>query len=84
MHRGKNLKDRTVFLTDMAVSALQDYLAVRGPGASDHVFLYRNQVLRKNLVRAHIQLAGQAVGRERYTFPPNPWRRCRSASITTF
>jgi hypothetical protein len=62
VRRGKSLKDRTVFLTDMAVSSLQDYLAVRGPGASDHVFLYRNQALRKDLIRARIQIAGQAVG----------------------
>jgi integrase/recombinase XerD len=62
VRRGKSLKDRTVFLTDSAVSALQDYLAVRGPGASDHVFLYRNQALRKDLIRARIQLAGKAVG----------------------
>jgi site-specific recombinase XerD len=62
VRKGKSLKDRTVFLTATAVSALQDYLAVRGPGASDHVFLYRNQALRKDLIRARIQLAGQAVG----------------------
>ena len=62
VRRGKSLKDRTVFLTETAVSALQDYLAVRGPGASDHVFLYRNQALRKDLIRARIQIAGEAIG----------------------
>jgi integrase len=62
VRRGKSLKDRTVFLTGMAVAALQDYLAVRGPGASDHVFLYRNQALRKDLIRARIQAAGAQVG----------------------
>jgi len=62
VRKGKSLKDRTVFLTDMAVSALQDYLVVRGPGASDHVFLYRNQALRKDLIRARIQTAGAQVG----------------------
>jgi len=62
VRRGKSLKDRTVFLTATAVAAVQDYLAVRGPGASDHVFLYRNQALRKDLIRARIQIAGDAVG----------------------
>jgi integrase/recombinase XerC len=62
VRKGKSLKDRTVFLTATAVTAVQDYLAVRGPGASDHVFLYRNQALRKDLIRARIQIAGEAVG----------------------
>jgi integrase len=62
VRRGKSLKDRTVFLTATAVEAVQDYLAVRGPGASDHVFLYRNQALRKDLIRARMQIAGEAVG----------------------
>jgi integrase len=62
VRRGKGLADRTVYLTDTTVAALQDYLMVRGPGASDHVFLYRNQALRKDLIRARLQAAGGRVG----------------------
>jgi site-specific recombinase XerD len=36
---GKGKKDRTVYLTETAIRALQAYLAVRGEGSGDHVFL---------------------------------------------
>ena len=62
MRQSKNLKDRTVFLTDTAVKALQDYLAVRGEGSSEHVFLYRNRALHKDLARDRIKAVGQAAG----------------------
>jgi site-specific recombinase XerD len=58
----KNLKDRTVYMTDTAVRTLQAYLAVRGPGPTDHVFLYRNQPVSKDLIRERIKAAGKAVG----------------------
>jgi integrase len=59
---GKGKKDRTVYLTETAIRALQEYLAVRGEGSGDHVFLYRNAPLRKDLVRARLQAAGERVG----------------------
>jgi len=59
---GKGMKDRTVFLTDMTVRALQAFLTVRGPGPSDHVFLFRNRALCKDLVRDRIKAAGRRVG----------------------
>jgi site-specific recombinase XerD len=59
---GKGRKDRTVYLADTAIHALQGYLAVRGEGSADHVFLYRSAPLRKDLIPARIKAAGQRVG----------------------
>jgi len=51
-----------VYLTDTTVHALRAYLAVRGIGPSDHVFLYRNEALKKDLARSRIKDAGKRVG----------------------
>jgi len=59
---GKGKKDRTVYLTETAIHALQEYLAVRGAGSGDHVFLYRNAPLKKDLIRAQLKYAGERVG----------------------
>jgi integrase len=59
---GKGRVDRTVYLTETAIQALQDYLEVRGIGFSEHVFLFRNAPLKKDLIRANLKYAGQAVG----------------------
>ena len=61
VRRGKGLRDRSVFLTETTVRAVQDYLAVRGQGPTGHVFLYRNQPLCKDLVRDRIKAAGIRV-----------------------
>ena len=62
VRNGKGLKDRTVYLTDATVHALSAYLAVRGIGPTDHVFLYRNQPLKKDLARSRIKDAGKRAG----------------------
>ena len=62
VRRGKGQQDRTVYLADSAVQALQAYLAVRGPGPTDHVFLYRNQPVCKDLLRGRIKAAGARTG----------------------
>lgn len=62
VRNGKGLKDRTVYLTDTAVQALQKYMAVRGPGPTDHVFLYRNQALSKDLIHGRLKAAGDRQG----------------------
>jgi integrase len=62
VRNGKGMKDRTVYLTDTTVQALKAYLAMRGPGASDHVFLYRHQALCKDLVHSRIREAGKRTG----------------------
>jgi site-specific recombinase XerD len=62
VRNGKGLKDRTIYLTETAVGALQDYLVVRGEGTGDHVFLYRNAPLKKDLLRDQLKYAGERVG----------------------
>jgi integrase len=62
VRRGKGMKDRTVYLTENAIAALEDYLAVRGPGNSDHVFLYRTRSLCRDLVRDRLKAAGDRTG----------------------
>jgi len=62
VRQSKGLKDRTVFMTDTTVRAVQEYLAVRGSGPTDHVFLYRNQPVSKDLIRYRIKAAGDRVG----------------------
>jgi integrase len=66
VRQSKNLADRTVYMTDTAVRALREYLAVRGPGPTDHVFLYRNQPVSKDLVHERIKAAGKQVGVHAY------------------
>ncbi len=62
VRNGKGMKDRTVYLSGAAVRAMRDYLAFRGEGASDHVFLYRNQPLSKDLIHGRLKAAGQRAG----------------------
>jgi integrase/recombinase XerC len=62
VRNGKGRKDRTVYITDSVVNVLNDYLAVRGAGSGDHVFLYRNAPLKKDLIHARIKYAGERVG----------------------
>lgn len=58
---GKGRKDRTVYLTETAIHALQEYLAVRGEGSGDHIFLYNNAPVKKDLIRAQLKYAGERV-----------------------
>jgi integrase/recombinase XerC len=62
VRNGKGQKDRTVFLTDTTIHALQAYLALRGMGPTDHVFLYRNQPILKDLIHGRLKAAGEKVG----------------------
>jgi site-specific recombinase XerD len=62
VRNGKGMKDRTVFLTEIAIQALREYLPLRGEGPTDHVFLYRNQPLSKDLIHGRLKAAGQRTG----------------------
>ena len=59
---GKGQKDRTIYLTQSACTALTAYLAKRGSSDHSHVFLYRHQPLSKDLARNRIKAAGKRVG----------------------
>ena len=57
---GKGQKDRTIYLTPNACTALTTYLAKRGSGNDyNHVFLYRHRPLSKDLARNRIKAAGK-------------------------
>ena len=62
IEHGKGLQDRVVFLSREGTEALRAYLEVRGPAATDHVFLYRHRSLRKDLITARLKAAGQRIG----------------------
>ncbi len=62
VRKGKGLSDRAVYLTDTVVAAVRAYLPVRGLGPTDHVFLYRNLPLCKDLVRGRLKAAGERTG----------------------
>jgi site-specific recombinase XerD len=62
VRNGKGKQDRTVYLTETTIHALQAYLAVRGDGSGDHVFLYRNAPLKRDLIRNQLKIAGEQVG----------------------
>jgi site-specific recombinase XerD len=62
IRRGKGQKDRAVYLTTTAVRAVQAYLAVRGEGLSDHLFLYRHRAVSKDLIGARVRAAGKRAG----------------------
>ena len=62
VRNGKGMRDRTVYLTEGVVAVLQAYLAVRGSGSGDHVFLYRNAPLSKDLIRLRLKFVGQRLG----------------------
>ena len=62
VRNGKGLKDRTVYLTDTTIRALSAYLVGRGMGPTDHVFLYRNQPLGKDLIHSRLKAAGERIG----------------------
>jgi site-specific recombinase XerD len=59
---GKGRKDRTVYVADSAVKVLKEYLVFRGSGSSERVFLYRNALLKKDLIRARMEAAGARTG----------------------
>jgi len=62
VRNGKGLKDRTIYLTESVMLALEEYLSMRGEGSGDHVFLYRNAPLSKDLIRSRFKTIGKRVG----------------------
>ena len=45
-----------------SVKALQEYLAMRGAGSGDHVFLYLNAPLNASFILSRLKIAGKRVG----------------------
>jgi integrase/recombinase XerD len=62
VRHGKGMVDRTVFLTTSVVESVKAYLAMRGMGPTDHVFLYRNQPINKDLIHGRLKALGEQLG----------------------
>jgi len=62
VRNGKGLKDRAVYLSQTVIAALNAYLPARGMGSDDHVFLYRNVALKKDLIHTRLKSAGERAG----------------------
>lgn len=62
IREAKGLKDRSVYLTKRVAETLQQYLQVRGPALTDHLFIYRHKPLSKDLVRDRMKAAGKRTG----------------------
>ncbi len=62
VREGKGKKDRTVFLTQSTVQAVESYLTLRGPAQTDHLLIYRTRPLCKDLIRDRLRAGGKRVG----------------------
>lgn len=62
IREAKGLKDRSVYLTGRVIEAIEQYLVVRGPALSDHLFIYRHKPLSKDLIRCRLKAAGERLG----------------------
>ena len=58
---GKGKKDRAIPLTEATVTALQDYLVVRGEAKTDHLLIFRQQQVKPSLVQGRLRRYGKAV-----------------------
>lgn len=62
IREAKGLRDRSVYLTERVTATLQEYLAVRGPALTDHLFIYRHKPLSKDLIRNRLRAASARLG----------------------
>jgi site-specific recombinase XerD len=61
VRQGKGLRDRFVPLSPTTVAVVGDYLALRGTAQTDHLLLFRQQMLKPALVQTRLRRYGQAV-----------------------
>jgi integrase/recombinase XerD len=62
IEQSKGLADRMVCLSVETVAAIRAYLAVRGPGTADHVFLYRHRPLSPTYSGKRLHTLGARCG----------------------
>lgn len=60
--QSKGLKDRVVCFTSATLNALQAYLEIRGPSATDHLFLYRHQPLSSSYCGQRLRTYARRCG----------------------
>jgi site-specific recombinase XerD len=64
IEQSKGLKDRVVYLSAATITAMEAYLAVRGPGEAlpDNIFIYRHQPLGRFYCWQRLQTYGDRCG----------------------
>lgn len=60
--QSKGLKDRVVCFTSATLDALRPYLEIRGPSATDHLFLYRHQPLSSSYCGQRLRTYARRCG----------------------
>jgi site-specific recombinase XerD len=61
VREGKGKTDRAIPLSEATVTAVQDYLAVRGQAQTDHLLVFRQQKVKPSLVQGRLRRYGEAV-----------------------
>jgi site-specific recombinase XerD len=64
VREGKGKRDRVVPLSTTTVTALQDYLVVRGTAQTDHLLIFRQRPVKPTLVQARLRRYGATVNVE--------------------
>ncbi|MCE9646908.1 MAG: site-specific integrase [Chloroflexi bacterium] len=59
-------KDRTIYLTETTILVVAAYLEVRGKSSTDHIFLFRNAPLSKDLIRSRLKTISERIGMKVY------------------
>jgi integrase len=62
IEQSKGLKDRLVYLSQFTIAAIEAYLPLRGPLASDHLFVYRHRPLSVTYCKERLQTYGRRCG----------------------
>ena len=62
VRNGKGQKDRTVYLTDVAVAAIREYLQVRGSANAENLLIYSHAPMNKELIDRRLRALGKTLG----------------------
>ena len=62
IEKSKGLKDRIVYLSPATVAALRAYLEIRGPAATEHVFIHCHSALKASYCGRRLRTYGERCG----------------------